>query len=274
MMRAASPIAAECCHVLRLRSLTGGGLESRLIKITPSAVTHGRLNIRSCGRDFFPDSAFGGATKSSISKTPVSIEISGSKRVILTDIPADASGRPRWFFRDRAWVKAFVREHQLQLGGEVVLTRLGESSYRISAKVDQPASTSLFAGSLTADDIPVPSSGRRGKYGDLNKLSPDDQPAHDWYRFVLSYPPHLVRDYLKRLSVTKRDRVLDPFCGTGTTIVECQKFGTSSVAVEANRMAYFAGKTKMNWNVHPKSFRIGVLDFQTRRDRTSPAHWR
>jgi len=27
-----------------------------------------------------------------------------------------------------------------------------------------------------------------------NKLRPEDRAAHDWYRFVLSFPPHLVRD--------------------------------------------------------------------------------
>ena len=36
---------------------------------------------------------------------------------------------------------------------------------------------------------------------DRNKLRPEDQPVHDRYRFVLSFPPHLVRDYLGRLSV-------------------------------------------------------------------------
>lgn len=32
--------------------------------------------------------------------------------------------------------------------------------------------------------------------GESNRLEPADRPAHDWYRFVLSYPPHLVRDYV------------------------------------------------------------------------------
>ena len=31
-----------------------------------------------------------------------------------------------------------------------------------------------------------------------NKLGADDRAAHDWYRFVLSFPPHLVREYLDR----------------------------------------------------------------------------
>lgn len=56
-----------------------------------------------------------------------------------------------------------------------------------------------------------------------NKLRIEDRAAHDWYRFVLSYPAHLVRDYIARLEIDSTQTVLDPFCGTGTTLVECKK---------------------------------------------------
>jgi len=63
------------------------------------------------------------------------------------------------------------------------------------------------------------------KNGNLNRVRAEDSSIHDWYRFVLSFPPHLVRDYLTKFGITKRHRVLDPFCGTGTTLVECKKLG-------------------------------------------------
>ena len=85
--------------------------------------------------------------------------------------------------------------------------------------------------------------------GDGNKLSPQDQPAHDWFRFVLSYPPHLVRDYLEKFDIGKTQCVLDPFCGTGTTLVECKKFGVASVGVEANPIAHFASQVKLDWSI-------------------------
>lgn len=80
-----------------------------------------------------------------------------------------------------------------------------------------------------------------------NKIRPEDRAVHDWYRFVLSFPPHLVRNYLKRLRVHSSDTVLDPFCGTGTTLVECKKLGIASVGVESNPMAYFASSVKVDW---------------------------
>jgi hypothetical protein len=92
---------------------------------------------------------------------------------------------------------------------------------------------------------------RRASNGSANKLSPVDRPIHDWYRFVLSFPPHLVRDYLHRFGITPEHRVLDPFCGTGTTLVECKKLGIPSVGVEANRLAQFASRVKVDWSLDP-----------------------
>lgn len=84
-----------------------------------------------------------------------------------------------------------------------------------------------------------------------NKMLPEDRSVHNWYRFVLSFPPHLVRNYLKRLHVRGSDTVLDPFCGTGTTLVECKKLGIASVGIESNPMAHFASSVKVDWAVHP-----------------------
>ncbi len=85
------------------------------------------------------------------------------------------------------------------------------------------------------------------KNADLNKLQAGDRPVHEWFRFVLSYPPHLVRDYLQQFGITRTSLVLDPFCGTGTTLVECKKHGVPSVGVEANPMAYLACAVKTDW---------------------------
>ncbi len=85
----------------------------------------------------------------------------------------------------------------------------------------------------------------------MNKLSFEDRSVHDWYRFVLSFPPHLVREYIRRFELTENSCVLDPFCGTGTTLVECKKNGIPSIGVEAHPMMCFASQVKVNWNPNP-----------------------
>ena len=83
----------------------------------------------------------------------------------------------------------------------------------------------------------------------MNKLRPEDRAVHDWYRFVLSFPPHLVQTYIERLGVGPSDTVLDPFCGTGTTLVECKKLGIASIGIESNPVAHFASSVKIDWRV-------------------------
>src|SRR6266487_165603 len=85
-----------------------------------------------------------------------------------------------------------------------------------------------------------------------NKLRAEDFSVHDWYRFVLSYPPHLVRDYLSRFGIDGGMVVLDPFCGTGTTLVECKKLGVASIGIEANPVPCFASRVKVDWSVDPE----------------------
>src|SRR5436190_3117626 len=87
----------------------------------------------------------------------------------------------------------------------------------------------------------------------LNKLYPEDRAAHDWYRFVLSFPPQLVRNYIGRFNLDSTKQALDPFCGTGTTLVECKKAGIWSVGIEANPVAHFVSKTKVSWTPDPDS---------------------
>ncbi len=104
------------------------------------------------------------------------------------------------------------------------------------------------------NDVLEPTLSARGN-AKANKLDPLDRTFHDWYRFVLSFPPHLVRHYLNEFDLSYNDVVLDPFCGTGTTVVEAKKMGISAVGLEANPVARFASATKLDWTVGPESLR-------------------
>lgn len=84
-----------------------------------------------------------------------------------------------------------------------------------------------------------------------NEVKAGDRAFHEWYRFVLSYPPHLVREYFQRFSLSPGDVVLDPFCGTGTTLVEAKLNRLQAVGIEANPFPHFASTVKTDWRIDP-----------------------
>ena len=85
----------------------------------------------------------------------------------------------------------------------------------------------------------------------INVIQKADTPIHDWYRFVLSYPPHLVRQYINRFGFRARDLLCDPFCGTGTTLVEAKKHGVPSVGCDAHPFAVLVSSVKTDWTLDP-----------------------
>lgn len=81
------------------------------------------------------------------------------------------------------------------------------------------------------------------------EIKSQDYRFHNWYRFVLAFPPHLVREYFADFGLHKNSVVLDPFCGTGTTLVEAKLAGVSSLGIEANPFACFASTVKTDWDI-------------------------
>lgn len=88
-----------------------------------------------------------------------------------------------------------------------------------------------------------------------NSIGPEDRAIHDWYRFVLSFPPHLVRDYIIDFGLGEQSVILDPFCGTGTTLVEGKLNRIRAIGLETNPFPYFASKVKTDWNIIPDELR-------------------
>jgi len=121
-------------------------MESRVIQLTPAALDYGNLNIRPCGLDFFPDGILGGSTKTNHG-TRITIKAKGLPRPVKTDIPTDrTTGKPRWIFRQRAWVKQFVRTNSLIPGDTVRIHRVSDRRYKVIPQKRKLRFVDLFAG--------------------------------------------------------------------------------------------------------------------------------
>ena len=59
-----------------------------------------------------------------------------------------------------------------------------------------------------------------------------------------------MRTYLQDFGLQPGQVVLDPFCGTGTTLIEA-KLNVISVGLEANPFVQFASSVKTDWDIDP-----------------------
>ncbi len=122
-------------------------MESRIIEITPAAAKHGNLYITACGKGFFPSDAFGKSARNKGLGKPINLIAEGLKKTIITDIPSDSkTGRPRKIFRERGWVKDFVKINNLVPGNKVVIAHIENRTYQISTEKKALTFIDLFAG--------------------------------------------------------------------------------------------------------------------------------
>src|ERR1700722_486999 len=54
---------------------------------------------------------------------------------------------------------------------------------------------------------------------------------------------------IDEIGLNSSHRVLDPFCGAATTLVECKKRDITCTGIEANPACVFASQVKTNWDL-------------------------
>jgi hypothetical protein len=66
----------------------------------------------------------------------------------------------------------------------------------------------------------------------------------DWYLMPEAYSAPLVHDAMREFEIAPGDTVLDPFCGTGTTLVAAMLEGRNALGIEVNPFLCFATRVK------------------------------
>lgn len=69
-------------------------------------------------------------------------------------------------------------------------------------------------------------------------------PLFDWYIMPEAYSAPLVMEAIKEFAVPEGGTVLDPFCGTGTTLVAAKLAGRNAVGIEVNPFLCMASRVK------------------------------
>lgn len=69
--------------------------------------------------------------------------------------------------------------------------------------------------------------------------------AHGLHEYKGKFNPQIVRAILNILDIPVGSRVLDPFCGSGTSLLECVHLGMNAVGTDINPLAIFIANAKL-----------------------------
>ena len=82
--------------------------------------------------------------------------------------------------------------------------------------------------------------GRIGKRKQATRYS-----VHGLHEYKGKFNPQVVRALLNIFAIEPGQRVADPFCGSGTTLVECSHLGVAGVGLDINPMAVLIARAKL-----------------------------
>ncbi len=90
---------------------------------------------------------------------------------------------------------------------------------------------------------------RSGTFVDNMKL-----PIHRWFRYSAGFSAEWVSKVLIENNISSQMLVLDPFAGSGTTLLAADKVGINSIGIEAHPFIVRVAKAKLSWDVDASSF--------------------
>jgi len=71
------------------------------------------------------------------------------------------------------------------------------------------------------------------------------KPIYNWFYYKEGFAPELVWELLERFRVPKGGVVLDPFCGTGTSLLAAAQKGHNAIGFDITPLAVFVSNTKL-----------------------------
>ncbi len=91
-------------------------------------------------------------------------------------------------------------------------------------------------------------------------------PYHKWFKYREGYSHTLIKELLNRSNISKNEYILDPFCGSGTTVVEGAINGFSGLGIDINPMSAHISRVKARYysNVEKNEIKntIELLTFE------------
>jgi DNA modification methylase len=84
-------------------------------------------------------------------------------------------------------------------------------------------------------------------------------PIHKWYRYTAGFSAIWAKQLIELQKAKGRTRVIDPFVGSGTVLLESEFEGVESIGLESHPYIYRIAKTKLAWNYPADKFKESAL---------------
>lgn len=85
-------------------------------------------------------------------------------------------------------------------------------------------------------------------------------PVHRWYRYSAGFSAQWVESLVGQFALSKRVRLLDPFAGSGTTLLCAERTAIESVGVESHPFVARIARAKLHHRSCPKLYRAFARD--------------
>ncbi|KAB7776221.1 DNA methyltransferase [Xanthomonas sp. LMG 12460] len=130
-----------------------------------------------------------------------------------------------------------------------------KTGVNLSGKVDAAVADRLvYYSSFKTNEITVPT--LQGKLECINGVESRRQAtrysAHGLHEYKGKFNPQIARAILNIMDVKVGGRVIDPFCGSGTSLLECAHLGMSATGTDINPLAVFIANAKIDALQLPK----------------------
>ncbi len=77
------------------------------------------------------------------------------------------------------------------------------------------------------------------------------EPVHSWFRYSAGFSAGWVRSVLMVQSMQGPRRLLDPFAGSGTAVLEAEQGGARAIGIEAHPFVARVARAKLAWRSDP-----------------------
>jgi len=124
----------------------------------------------------------------------------------------------------------------------------------------------------------------KGKYSRLLEKRPDyrelvtfaqnkKEPVYNWFYYKEGFSRDLVWNLLKEMRIPKDSLILDPFCGTGTTLLAAKQAGCDSIGTDVLPLGVFVANTKLQEGYDLESLRKAIQEITSEKFGQAKSSW-